>query len=117
MIEGQPGCTTHISLYLNIGLLLPMECIEAAETAFNNGEAPLNAVEGFIRQVMGWREFVRGIYWAAMPRLASENFLQARRSLPAFFWTAETKMNCLKQCVLETKKRLCPSHSTIDGAW
>ena len=111
MIEGQPWMYhAHISLYLNIGLLLPMECIKAAEKAFNAGEAPLNAVEGFIRQVMGWREFVRGIYWAAMPRLASENFLQARRSLPAFFWTAETKMNCLKQCVLETKKNAYAHH-------
>ena len=111
MLEGQPWMYhAHISLYLNIGLLLPMECIEAAETAFNEGKAPLNAVEGFIRQVMGWREFVRGIYWAAMPRLASENFLHAKRSLPSFFWTADTKMNCLKQCVLETRENAYAHH-------
>ena len=104
MLEGQPWMYhAHIGLYLNIGLLLPMECIEAAETAFNTGKAPLNAVEGFIRQIMGWREFVRGIYCTAMPRLASENFLQANRSLPSFYWTADTKNE-----LLETVRRLKP---------
>ena len=111
MVEGQPWMYhSHISLYLNIGLLLPMECIEAADRAYKQGKAPLNAVEGFIRQVMGWREFVRGIYWAAMPSLASKNFLQASRTLPSFFWTADTKMNCLKQCVLETRENAYAHH-------
>lgn len=93
---------SHISSYLNIGLLLPLEVILAAEQAYLRGQAPLNAVEGFIRQVLGWREYVRGLYWLKMPEYASDNFLNATRKLPDFYWTADTKMNCLNQCVSTT---------------
>ena len=65
----------HIGLYLNAGLLSPMTAIKAAETAYLQGFAPLNAVEGFIRQILGWREYVRGIYWLKMPEYAAENAL------------------------------------------
>ena len=111
MIEGEAWMFhAHIGLYLNCGLLLPMECIEAAEKAYDQGKAPLNAVEGFIRQILGWREFVRGIYWLKMPDYADQNYFDANRPLPDFYWTAETQMNCLRQCVLETKANAYAHH-------
>ena len=103
MVEGEPFMFhAHIGLYLNCGLLSPQQAIIAAENAYHAGAAPLNATEGFIRQILGWREFVRGLYWLKMPEYAEQNALKAHRPLPAFFWTADTKMNCLKQCVSET---------------
>ncbi|MCC5791896.1 MAG: cryptochrome/photolyase family protein [Legionellaceae bacterium] len=111
MLEGEPWMYhSHISFYLNCGLLLPLECVQAVENAYQQGLAPLNAVEGFIRQVIGWREYVRGIYWLNMPKYAEENFFNARRSLPAWYWTADTKMNCLRQCVLETRRNAYAHH-------
>ena len=61
-------------------------------------------MEGFIRQILGWREYIRGIYWYHMPDYAEANFLDATRPLPSFFWTADTKMNCLAQSIDQTKK-------------
>jgi deoxyribodipyrimidine photolyase-related protein len=111
MVQGEPWMYhSHISFYLNCGLLLPLECVRAAERAYSEAKAPLNAVEGFIRQIIGWREYVRGIYWLKMPEYVSENFLQADRQLPDFYWTANTKMNCLRQCVSETKKNAYAHH-------
>ncbi|MGC6476557.1 MAG: cryptochrome/photolyase family protein [Parvibaculales bacterium] len=111
MIEGEPFMFhAHIGLYLNIGLLLPMEIIKRAEFAFYDSHAPLNAVEGFIRQILGWREYVRGLYWLKMPDYAELNALNAHRKLPAFFWTAETRMNCLSQCIQETKENAYAHH-------
>lgn len=111
MIQGEPWMYhAHISFYLNCGLLLPIECIQAAETAYFVGKAPLNAVEGFIRQIMGWREYIRGIYWLKMPVYAELNFLNADRTLPNFYWTGDTTMNCLRQCVLETKQNAYAHH-------
>ena len=92
----------HIGLYLNTGLLLPLECIAAAEQAYHRNQAPLNAVEGFIRQILGWREFVRGLYWQNMPGYERLNFFDAQRDLPDFYWTADTPMNCLRQSVQDT---------------
>ena len=100
----------HIGFYLNCGLLLPLECIEAAEQAYRDNHAPLNAVEGFIRQILGWREYIRGIYWLKMPDYAEQNFFNADRDLPDFYWTGETKMNCLRQCVSETKENAYAHH-------
>jgi deoxyribodipyrimidine photolyase-related protein len=111
MIEGEPWMYhSHISFYLNCGLLLPLECVKAAEKAYQQGKAPLNAVEGFIRQIIGWREYVRGIYWLEMPEYAQKNFFDAKHNLPDFYWTADTKMNCLHQCVLETQKNAYAHH-------
>ena len=111
MIQGEPWMYhSHISFYLNSGLLLPLECVKAAEKAYFQGNAPLNAVEGFIRQIIGWREYIRGIYWLKMPDYANENFLAAKRKLPNFYWTSDTKMNCLHQCVSETKKNAYAHH-------
>ena len=111
MIQGEPWMYhSHVSFYLNCGLLLPFECVHAAEQAYVLGTAPLNAVEGFIRQIIGWREYVRGIYWLKMPEYISENFLEAKRKLPDFYWTADTNMNCLRQCVSETKRNAYAHH-------
>jgi deoxyribodipyrimidine photolyase-related protein len=111
MLQGEPWMYhSHLSFYLNCGLLVPMECIRAAEEAYHRGDAPLNAVEGFIRQILGWREYVRGIYWLNMPDYAEQNFLEATRDLPDFYWSANTKMNCLRQCVQETKQNAYAHH-------
>lgn len=111
MVEGEAFMFhAHIGLYLNCGLLSPQQAIIAAENAYHSGAAPLNATEGFIRQILGWREFVRGLYWLKMPDYADQNVLEAHRPLPAFFWTADTKMNCLKQCVLETRDHAYAHH-------
>ena len=91
-------------------MLLPLECVHAAEEAYVQGNAPLNAVEGFIRQIIGWREYVRGIYWLKMPEYPEENFFKAERDLPDFYWTANTQMNCLRQCVLETRENAYAHH-------
>ncbi len=111
MLENEPWMYhSHISFYLNCGLLLPLECIEAAETAYRQGAAPLSAAEGFIRQILGWREYIRGIYWLRMPDYANANFFSATRDLPDFYWTADTGMNCIKQCVTETKRNAYAHH-------
>ncbi len=99
-----------ISPYLNAGLLTAREVCDAAEAAYREGRAPLNAVEGFVRQVIGWREFVRGIYWTRMPDYAATNHLAARRPLPAFYWTGETDMRCLAECVRATRQHAYAHH-------
>lgn len=111
MVQGEPWMYhSHISFYLNCGMLLPLECIKAAERAYHAGNAPLNAVEGFIRQILGWREYVRGIYWLKMPEYADVNYLESGNELPGFYWTADTQMNCVRQCVLETKNNAYAHH-------
>ena len=79
-----------LSPYINIGLLGPGEVCAAALDAYKKDAAPLQAVEGFIRQILGWREYVRGIYWLQMPSYAQTNFFNANRPLPEFYWTGET---------------------------
>ncbi len=91
-----------LSPAMNAGLLDPREICRAAEVAYQKGHAPLNAVEGFIRQIIGWREYVRGLYWLKMPDYAQSNFLDAHRPLPWFYWDGRTRMNCLKQAVGDT---------------
>lgn len=111
MVQNEPWLYhSHLSFYINCGLLDPLECIQAAEEAYRNGNAPLNATEGFIRQILGWREYVRGIYWLKMPDYAEENALGATRKLPDFFWDANTKMNCLRQCISETQQNAYAHH-------
>jgi len=111
MIQGEPWMYhSHLSFYINCGLLTPLECIRKAEEAYRKGIAPLNAVEGCIRQMLGWREYIRGIYWLKMPDYAKENYLEAQRELPSLFWGGKTKMNCLSQCVKETKENAYAHH-------
>jgi deoxyribodipyrimidine photolyase-related protein len=111
MIQDEPWMYhSHLSFYLNIGLLEPLECIDAAENSYRSGSASLNAVEGFIRQILGWREYIRGIYWLKMPEYKNLNFFEAKQALPDFFWTTETSMNCLKQAITETKNNAYAHH-------
>ena len=103
MWEGQPWLYhSHVSVALNLKLLNPREVIAAAEAAWRAGHAPLAAVEGFIRQVLGWREYVRGIYWSKMPAYLELNALEARADLPAWFWTGDVPMACLRDAVTQT---------------
>jgi deoxyribodipyrimidine photolyase-related protein len=99
-----------LSSALNLGLLSPREVCAAAEAAWQAGQAPLNAVEGFIRQVLGWREYVRGIYWVLMPGYADANALEADRPLPEFYWTGETRMRCLREAVAHTRDHAYSHH-------
>lgn len=111
MQQGNPWMYhSFISAYLNCGLLDPLQVVAKAEEAYRNGHAPINAVEGFIRQIIGWREYVRGIYWLKMPGYDQENFLGAQRTLPWFYWSGETDMNCLRQCIGETKENAYTHH-------
>lgn len=111
MVQDEPWLYhSHLSFYINCGLLLPLECIQQVEEAYKNKSIPLNAAEGFIRQILGWREYVRGIYWLTMPRYETENFLNATRKLPDFFWGSSTPMNCLSQCIRETQQNAYAHH-------
>ncbi|MEN2787137.1 cryptochrome/photolyase family protein [Sphingomonas qilianensis] len=91
-----------LSPYINSGLLDPLALCQAAEAEYRAGRAPLNSVEGFIRQIIGWREYMRGIYWSQGPDYVERNFLDAHRPLPAFYWTGETDMHCLKEAIVQT---------------
>ena len=93
---------SRISAALNLKLLSPRKVVAAAENAYRNGKTPIAAAEGFIRQILGWREYVRGLYWTYMPDYAERNSLGAREPLPDFYWDAKTEMNCLRQTVSQT---------------
>ncbi len=111
MRQGEPLLFhSHLSALINCGLLTAKECCEAAVAAYHKGAAPLNAAEGFVRQLIGWREFVRGIYWREMPGYGERNELGATRPLPDFFWTGETDLNCLRQSVLDTRNNAYAHH-------
>jgi deoxyribodipyrimidine photolyase-related protein len=88
-----------LSAPLNLKLLDPRECVAAALEAFEAGAAPLNCVEGFVRQLIGWREFIRGIYWHEGAGYVDRNALDQHGSLPSFYWTAETDMSCMRECI------------------
>lgn len=99
-----------LSPAINIGLLDPLDLCRRAEAEWREGRAPLEAVEGFIRQIIGWREYIRGMYWLEMPGLADANGLDAERPLPDFYWTGETKMRCLADCVRATRDHAYAHH-------
>ncbi len=104
MARGEPTLFhALVSTSLNTGLLDPLETCQAAEEAYRAGEAPLSAAEGFVRQVLGWREYVRGIYWSQGPGYGGLNALAATRPLPRFYWSGETRMNCVRQVVEQTR--------------
>jgi len=100
----------RIAAALNLGLLDARAACRMAEAAWREGRAPLNAVEGFVRQILGWREFVRGIYWLHMPAYAQRNALAARRKLPWFYWTGETRMACLREAITQTRDNAYAHH-------
>jgi deoxyribodipyrimidine photolyase-related protein len=93
---------SRLSVALNLKLIHPNRIIAAAEERYRSGRAPLAAVEGFIRQILGWREFVRGLYWLHMPGYVEKNALGAHQFLPAFYWTGDTEMQCLKAAIGQT---------------
>ena len=108
MVSGQPALFhSRLAMLLNLGLLAPLPVLRAAEERYRDGRAPLNAVEGFARQILGWREYAYGTYWAHMPEYRTRNARGSTRPLPDFFWTADTEMNCLRQSISQV----------IDGAY
>lgn len=111
MVAGEPYLYhSLISSYLNAGLLLPLEICQKAEAAYRAGKAPLNAAEGFIRQILGWREYIRGIYWCLMPDYGQRNTLNATRSLPDFYWGVPTGMFCIAESVRHTREHAYSHH-------
>jgi deoxyribodipyrimidine photolyase-related protein len=91
-----------LSTSLNLKLLNPREVIAAALQAYQQKQLPLASIEGFIRQILGWREFIRGVYWLDMPNMAEANHYQHTRLLPNWYWTGDTDMNCIRQTVQDT---------------
>jgi deoxyribodipyrimidine photolyase-related protein len=93
---------SRLSSALNLKLLDPRDAVDAATRAYTRSGVPLNSVEGFVRQILGWREYVRGIYWHHMPEYAEQNALDADAPLPGFYWTADTEMACMRACIQQT---------------
>jgi deoxyribodipyrimidine photolyase-related protein len=91
-----------ISAALNVKLLNPREVIAAAIDALQKNQASIESVEGFVRQILGWREFIRGVYWLDMPAMREANVFNHQRKLPAWYWTGSTNMNCMKQTIGQT---------------
>ncbi len=111
MLTGEPFLWHSIlSPYINSGLLDPLELCRAVEAQYEAGKVPLNAAEGFIRQIIGWREYVRGIYWLAGPDYVERNELGASRPLPSFYWTGETDMHCMSEAIGQTLEHAYAHH-------
>ncbi|MDZ7907401.1 MAG: cryptochrome/photolyase family protein [Gemmobacter sp.] len=111
MLEGDPALShSLLSPYLNIGLLSPLEVCQGAEARYLQGHAPLNAVEGFIRQIIGWREYVRGIYFLEGPGYTARNALNHTAPLPAAYWGGPTQMACLRAAVTQTRDMAYAHH-------
>jgi deoxyribodipyrimidine photolyase-related protein len=103
MWPGEPWLYhAHLGAALNLKLLRPREVVDAAVAAYRDGTAPLAGVEGFVRQILGWREYVRGIYWTRMPAYGELNALDAQADLPAWYWTGHTDMACLRDAIGQT---------------
>jgi deoxyribodipyrimidine photolyase-related protein len=105
------GFHSVISMYINVGLLDALECCKKVEEEFFKGNCSLNSAEGFIRQIIGWREYINGIYWLYMPNYKNLNFLNANKNLPWFYWDSDkTEMNCIKNVVKQTYKNAYSHH-------
>lgn len=98
------------SAYINCGLLDARWVCQQVEQAYHQGKVPLAAAEGFIRQIIGWREYVRGLYWLLMPDYATRNFFDAKQPLPWFYWTGKTQMRCMHEAIEHTKKHAYSHH-------
>ena len=108
MWAGEPTVYhSRLSAALNLKLLDPMDCVRAALDAYEVGRAKLNDVEGFVRQIVGWREYIRGVYYHQGRDYLRRNGLSQHGALPAFFWSGETDLNCLRHCLAEV----------LDSAW
>ncbi|MES3022011.1 MAG: cryptochrome/photolyase family protein [Pseudomonadota bacterium] len=99
-----------LSFALNVKMLNPREVVARAEAAYHAGHAPLAAVEGFVRQILGWREYVRGVYWANMPEYVEKNFFGHTRALPSWFWDGKTNMNCLSHAIGQSLEQAHAHH-------
>ncbi|MBB5685726.1 cryptochrome/photolyase family protein [Sphingobium boeckii] len=111
MVTGQDWLYhSWLSPAINLGLLTPLAVAQAAADAYAAGDIPLNAAEGFIRQIIGWREYVRGYYWMEMPEVATANVLEATRALPEFYWTGHTDMLCMAEAVRNTRDNAYAHH-------
>ena len=99
-----------LSMYLNAGLLSWQDICAAVVEAWEAGDAPVNAAEGYVRQVIGWREYMRGIYFREGPDYTRRNALGLSRALPGFFWTGETRMACLKATIAQTRDEAYAHH-------
>ena len=111
MVEGEPWMWHGvISAAMNLGLIDPLDICRRAEKAYREQRAPLNSVEGFIRQIIGWREYMRGIYWLKMPQFKALNALGADRKLPWMYWSGETEMNCVRETVQATAAHAYAHH-------
>ncbi len=98
------GWHSILSSALNLKLLNPREVIDAVIHAWQKYELPLSDVEGFIRQILGWREFVRGMYYLDMPKMATDNYYEHQRPLPKWYWTGQTQMSCMRDAIGQTLK-------------
>jgi deoxyribodipyrimidine photolyase-related protein len=111
MLTDQPLMNhSFVSMLLNVGLLSPMELVRDVESAYQAGRVPLNSAEGFIRQIIGWREYVYGIYWSFMPEYRTRNAHQATLALPGWFWTGDTSMNCVSHAITGVVNRAYSHH-------
>ncbi len=111
MVKDEPWMWhSIISAAMNLGLIDPLDVCRRAEAEYREGRAPLNAVEGFIRQILGWREYMRGVYWLKMPDFKALNALGADRRLPWFYWSGETDMVCVRDAVRTTAENAYAHH-------
>jgi deoxyribodipyrimidine photolyase-related protein len=111
MLEGERFLYHSVlSIYINIGLLDPLDVCRRVENAYRAGSVPLNAAEGYIRQIIGWREYVRGIYWLKMPGYLEQNFFGHTHAVPDFYWTGDTDMACLRSAIQQTKEEAYAHH-------
>lgn len=105
------GFHSVISMYINIGLLDALNCAKIVEDEYQKGNCDLAGAEGFIRQIIGWREYIRGIYWYFMPKYSELNYFDHQRNLPEFYWNEEkTEMNCLKTAIKHTRLHAYSHH-------
>ncbi|MGD9058781.1 MAG: hypothetical protein PVF38_21745, partial [Desulfobacterales bacterium] len=102
----------RISFALNAKMLHPLEVIEAAIRTWKKQKRniKIQQIEGFVRQILGWREYMRGIYWTLMPKLGRMNFFSHRAALPDFYWTAETKMRCMQAAIGQSLEHAYAHH-------
>ncbi len=111
MLEGEAFLYHSVlSVYLNVGLLDARDVCHRVEAAWRAGRVPLNAAEGYIRQIIGWREYVRGIYWLKMPDYVAQNHFGHGRPVPEFYWTGATGMACLAAAIGQTKREAYAHH-------
>jgi deoxyribodipyrimidine photolyase-related protein len=103
---------SRLSFSMNTKMISPLEVIEASIDAYrhSNGKITLPQIEGFVRQILGWREYMRGIYWGWMPEFGELNFLNHQRKLPSWFWTGDTKMNCMKHAITQSLDKAYAHH-------